>query len=801
MGKTRLIQELIEDLPDGALILASRCLDYGTGITFWPLARMISQAAGLEGDEPDWLALERLRSSMSGAKDWRSIVDGLAPMIGVGGATANGHESIWAVRSFLEALAAHQPVVVIFDDLQWAQPKLVDLICDVATAARDVPLFIVCAIRDEFFGASARLADVGDVIPLRRLPNAAQLELVESLLPKVGIPTDLLSSAIATASGSPLTIEQQLQLWIDSGVIQRAGQKWKYEGSGAETVGSSLDALVDGRIASLPPDVARLLKDGSIVGHVFYREALPSLMNNRMTTRTIDSLLKVAEDRDLIERSIEGALPGSVAYSFSHSAIRRQVYKSMDDLSEKAPGHESFARWLMQRLGDRSRTRSEFIGYHLEKSYLLQKKDASESDGHFVAIGREAAQNLMDSAYRIRRSDKWAAVEVLLRCVELIPKTVPEYIQAHIDLGQVYLWQRDLEAAQGALEISLEYARESGDVRRERLSEILLLRTRAALEPNGRMHEILKESERSLATFLEEGDGIGAALALRARATAQVASGQFDASRASLVRALRRVDHLDRRDARQIRRQLATLLSWGTLPVGDAIARARRQLQYSHNDRGLRRELLGQLAVLNAMAGNREAALSNLDQARRMLDDFRSVRSEAWFEGFVAARAYLSMSDLDQAQETLRASFNALHSRVDRAYKCIVAAELADVCFRLDRTDDSITWLSQSSELSVEDDILAAIIRIGVTAKLDARRGNSREARTHLRHARKLVARTDDLDRMGWVAEVESYLDLRAGRMRRAAAAASRATKYYWQRENSAAARRARLPFGTDDCL
>src|SRR5258705_1072142 len=147
IGKSRLTHEFVDSL-EGATVLSGRCLPYGEGITYWPLAEMVKWAAGISDDDPVKEAMEKLRMCCED----EAVADLLGLAAGVLEAVEgerSGQEIAWAARGWADQLADVQPLVLVFEDIHWAEEPLLELIEHLATWVRESPLLLVCLARPE----------------------------------------------------------------------------------------------------------------------------------------------------------------------------------------------------------------------------------------------------------------------------------------------------------------------------------------------------------------------------------------------------------------------------------------------------------------------------------------------------------------------------------------------------------------------------------------------------------------------------------------------------------------------------
>ena len=139
IGKTRLSQELARSVESEASVLTGRCLSYGEGITYWPVREIVAQAAGDRN----------VRALVEGTPDADAVAERIESAIGTGTGGAVREEIFWAVRKLVETLARERPVLLVFEDIHWGEPTLLDLIEHLTDWVRDVPVLVVCLARPE----------------------------------------------------------------------------------------------------------------------------------------------------------------------------------------------------------------------------------------------------------------------------------------------------------------------------------------------------------------------------------------------------------------------------------------------------------------------------------------------------------------------------------------------------------------------------------------------------------------------------------------------------------------------------
>ena len=375
VGKSRLVDELLAQLAESATILRGRCLHYGEGITFWPIAE----------------ALAPLGESS------QSIRDRLAS----GGAATPG-ELFWEVRRYLEALAEHRPVVLHVDDLHWAETMLIDLLNHIVDLSQSTPILVLCAARPELleehpgWGGGKRAATT---VMLEPLGNAECRELLEQLGDELS--RQARERVIETSEGNPLFLREMAVLAREGGELD---------------IPPTIQALLAERLERLPVEERVLLERGAIEGQVFHRSAVSALADSDSTT---DVELPLADlvRKDLIQPH-EANVAGDEAFRFRHLLIRDAAYERLPKAT-RADLHERYAHWLEDTAVDFLEV-DEIAGWHLEQAIRHERELRRDVDPRLM---RDAAQHLYAAGRRASdRSDLVAARNFLDRALSLAPE-------------------------------------------------------------------------------------------------------------------------------------------------------------------------------------------------------------------------------------------------------------------------------------------------------------------------------------------------------------------------------------------
>ncbi len=230
VGKSRLVAELVTR--SRTPMLRGRCLPYGNAITYWPLLEIVQAAANMTDDQPEETPMKRLADRLAGQSDGALIASQLAATVGWTDSPVPPEETAWAVRRFLEAEASTGPLIVVIDDIQWAQPSLLDTIEHVVDWGRDAPVLFVCIGRLELHDVrptwgSGKINAIA--LLLEPLTSDGVRRMVEQLLESRSLPGPLVERITVASDGVPLFIEQIVQLLVERGHLTRDEDVWRSE--------------------------------------------------------------------------------------------------------------------------------------------------------------------------------------------------------------------------------------------------------------------------------------------------------------------------------------------------------------------------------------------------------------------------------------------------------------------------------------------------------------------------------------------------------------------------------------------
>jgi class 3 adenylate cyclase/tetratricopeptide (TPR) repeat protein len=374
VGKSRLVGELLSRVGASATILRGRCLHYGEAITFWPLAEALIGVG-----EPAESLLQRLET----------------------GSAAAPEELFWETRRLLESLSADTPLLLHIDDLQWAEPMMLDLLDHVVDLSRGAPILVLCTARPELLEGRPTWAG-GKLNATTVLLESLGAQDSERLLDQLGDGLDAQARerVIAASQGNPLFLEEMVALARERGTV---------------TVPGTIQALLAARLERLEHDERELLERGAVEGEVFHRLALRALADERMSAG-IELQLGRLVRKELI-RPHPATLPGDEAFRFRHLLIRDAAYDGLPKTT-RAELHERFAQWLVSQVHGLVEL-DEIAGWHFEQAIRYRAELGQPADPE---LARHAAGHLYAAGIRAyRRSDVAAARSLLRRAHALAP--------------------------------------------------------------------------------------------------------------------------------------------------------------------------------------------------------------------------------------------------------------------------------------------------------------------------------------------------------------------------------------------
>jgi class 3 adenylate cyclase/tetratricopeptide (TPR) repeat protein len=742
LGKSRLLGEFAQRLGGGAAVLAAQCNAAG-GATFAPLADALRRHLGLEAaasaDALQAVIAERVHGD--GAERAR-VAKGIAGLLT--GAPAVPEETFFVVRRLLAALAAERPLVLAIDDIQWAEPLLLDLTEHLVVWGAGVRLLVLAAARPELRDARSSLASPGgvvaDVITLGGLDAGAAAQLAANVIGAAALPAAIAGRVLATSEGNPLFLGELVRMLVNDGVLRRDGERWTLAGSLAELeMPPTIQALLAARIERLRPEDRRVLERAAVVGRQFSRAAVAHLLPQGERAE-LDARLESLRRSELIE-SDAGWLFGEPVLRFHHVLIRDAAYRRLLRRT-RAELHARFADWLEQRTG--AALHGETIGWHLESAHQqLRELGPLDADGR--ALGERAARQLAAAGRRaLARDDLTPAGNLLGRALALLDPADPARADVALDCCEALLAAGDVGragAAVGELERSAK-----GSPRLLAWHTCFVGQLALLTDPQG-LRTTTDAVAGAAETLAAAGDAAGEAKAYAVHALSLAQLGKIGASEASLDRALAAARRArDRRRANAVLAGAPVAALWGPSPVTRASGRCLdvvRVLRITQSAPAVEAVALRCQAVLETLRGRADAARRMIASSRRMVEEL-GVTQRVLEADLFAGLIELLEGDAAAAERWLRPAYEGLRAQSLDVDAAQAAALLGRALLAQGRIDEAEAC-SRESEALAGDSFKAAIAWRGVRSEARAARGDHAGALELARAAVEIAAATDDL--------------------------------------------------------
>jgi class 3 adenylate cyclase len=612
-GKSRLVAEFQDGVGQAARVLTGRCLSYGEGITYWAISEIVRSAASIAERDSPAEARAKIDALVATDPEGPAIAGRVAAAIGVDPADAVPEETPWAIRRLLEIIASEQPLVVLVDDIQWADPGLLDLLEYVLGWALESPLLVICLARPEF---RDRRPDWGDPLTTARLIRLGALDEVEtgSLLDELAggpLPSQVRERIVRISDGNPLFAEELLTMLLEEGHVRRDSDDGWVVVADLErmAIPPTVGALLAARLGRLPVEEQDVLTRSSVIGEQFDRAAALELARAPERPAVPGRLLALV--RKELLRPDRSDLLGGEAFRFRHLLFRDAAYEALAK-ADRAILHEKFADWLARIADDRVGEVEAIVGYHYEQAHAyriaLEMRDART-----LELAGTAARHL-DAAGRrsMDIGDMGAAANTLGRAVALLDRSEPNRIEL-VGLQSVALMEVGQQTL--AAEVTGQALEDARTLEDERLILHAQINAGLALVFGGGDPDAAGDTRGIAARFAELGDLIGEAKAWQLYGYTEF-MGQHVASATEAFergRALARSGG----DRQLERRALAWGLPfYGPAPVGPAIQKAQDDLVMAKDDRLRRCEALVDLGLLHALEGDLDQARAEITEAR-----------------------------------------------------------------------------------------------------------------------------------------------------------------------------------------
>ena len=687
VGKSRLVRAFLEAIGDRARVLRGRCLHYGEGITYWPVVEVLIQL----GRDPD------------------SII-GVSPA-----------EAQLAFRKVLEDETANGPLVVYFDDLQWAEPTFLDLVEHIADWSRGAPIFLLCAARPDLL--DLRPAWGGGMLNassllLESLSSADSALLVGHLLEEIELDEGMRGRIVEAAEGNPLFVEEMVAMVREDGV------------DGEVVVPPTIHALLQARLDRLGGDERTVIERGAVEGKIFHRGAVLELAPDLVRPAVGTHLLALVR-KELI-RPEQTTVPGDEAFRFRHLLIRDAAYESVPK-ETRAALHEQFAAWLDVHV--HLVEQDEIAGYHLEQAAQYREEIGSPD----AVVAEKAFRRLAAAGQAaFGRSDWNGARSLIRRAVSLLPLGHPARVGVLPDYYFTLVETAEWEAA-GVVVAELQGAEDE----RAQAFGALFRAELDVVEGGEGMGPAFREAIASAAEKFELlSDAKGLAYASRLAAFERWGSlrmaeaiEKFEAAASNAARA--GIQYLED----EARSRIAKAHANGPTPLPETIQRLEQFIR-EYAERPL--ALAGiRIALARALAAHGDI------EAAREVEDVEAVYLEAGMELEATSAQYTRSwiarcaGDFEEEERELRAQVATLEELNDRNYLGTSWMQLGMSLVELGKDEEAQRALERAREVTIPEDVIDIVGLDALESVLRARRGEFEEAQEL---ARRSLARADETD-------------------------------------------------------
>ncbi|MFN2627830.1 MAG: AAA family ATPase [Gaiellaceae bacterium] len=749
IGKSRLFAELATVAKD-AVVRTTRCLPYGDGITFWPLAQLVRNIGGEK----------RVREVLAREPDGELVAERLLGATDAGGEEGSSEETFWAVRRLLEAIAANRPLVLCVEDLHWAEPTFLDLLEYIAGWSRDSPILLLCSARPELLEERPGWRSLGTTMTLSPLTEQESETLLEELTVEVELSVDARERIREAAEGNPLFVEQMAAMLAEDG------------GQAVAAIPPTIQALLAARLDRLAPRERATVERAAVIGKEFSRGAVVELLDGEERSGLGTILLGLIR-KDLIQPDRK-TVAGDDTFRFRHVLVRDAAYSGMPK-ERRAELHERAAGWLeANEAGD------ELLGYHIEQAFRYREQ-LGLRDARALELAARAAELLARAGHRaFARDDMPAATRLLDRAAALAIESPPPLELERMRSSS--LWSiGELTRADDLLDTVIARASASGDRREKWLARLEVAGRRTVTEPEGGLDDLLDVAEQAARVFDELGDSASQARAWRYISVGHRLRCRFALAQQASELALRFAARAGatHEEARLVD-ELCTALLYGPAPADEATTRCEQMLTAASESQLMEANVLSSLAGLRGLRAEFDEAQALARRARAIYEALGLRFAVAGLTQINGTNLLLA-GDADAAERELREGF-AIFAGVGA--RGLQAAHLAHALVRQERLEEAELLVAEAESLAGGSDVAPQILVRTARARLMAAGGSHDDALAAAAGAVELASETDALVVRADAELLHAEVLSTAGRQDDAAEAAQRAHDLYVQKQH-----------------
>ncbi|HXF83577.1 MAG TPA: tetratricopeptide repeat protein, partial [bacterium] len=651
-----------------------------------------------------------------------------------------------SVRAFFVALARQGPLVLVFEDLHWAQESLLDLLERVAVAGPDVPILTLCLARGELLERrptwGARLPSHTS-LQLQPLPEDLSRRLVAELLQGEPLPPEVREAVLARAEGNPFYIEEILRRLIEGGELIRGEGGWRLAAPAVEIrIPDTIHGILASRLDLLTPIEKRVILDASVAGRVFWLNAAAAMGD--LTAAETEGALERLAARDLIEARASSSLAGEREFAFTHALIREVAYSMMPKVM-RSVRHLRFAEWLKEATQQPIEESLDVLAYHYEQAW----RNAFDTGDRAEELARRAVEGLRRAggrAMHLRTLPE--AGRLYERALDIARHTgltddLPLYLELLVDYSEVIKWMPTPEAVFEVTDVVLRQAPAIG--RDDLVARAWLNRAYAEYDRN-RLREADDALRRALEIFRRRGDRRGEAEALEVLGgVTSDLRGSLRTAEEAYTRVLELYQEMDDGMGQ------ARTLSWLGRAQQQAgrLAEARRTLEQAlqlgrqHHERISEAKTLMGLAIIAHLEGRSDESVALHHTVIKVVTELGNPLDEA------AVRRHLAMVQLRrgriaEAEEELRRAQavrrrHGVKSESPQILRALAEVALAkgDLLAAADCAERAVALVNQA------DDEVGFATHTATLARVRAAQGRREEAEALFEQAVALLERQD----------------------------------------------------------
>jgi class 3 adenylate cyclase/tetratricopeptide (TPR) repeat protein len=715
VGKSRLAREFIDGL-ESATVLFGRALPYGEGVTYSALADMVKVAAGIADDDPLDQAIEKLRECCpdEAVADLMGLASGVLQAVK---AERSQQEIAWAARAWAEKLAEPQPLVLVFEDIHWAEEPMLELIEHLGTWVRNVPLLLLCLARPELLdirpgwgGGRVRAT----AIELEPLSDADSETLIAALLDHDDLPSAARTALLEKTEGNPLFVEETIRMLSEA------------NGAPVERIPDTLQALIAARIDHLRPGEKSVLQRAAVIGRTFWAGAVEYLGGE--ADGELEPLLDDLLLREFVLTEPRSTISGEDAYRFKHVLIREVAYGGLSKTA-RARHHRRFAEWLSDHARDEL---LEVRAYHLDQASAL----LAELDGAPPAeLATEAAEALEEAGKRaLAREANATARRLLHRSAELEPT-----LERRFPAARAAWRMHDFPVVSSEMEDVLLGARAEGNSELEARSLTAL--AEVALMREADVARAEKLAEKALEVSPDDESRIDA---VRILETAAWWRGRLREAEAYAEEELEIARRLERQDL-----ESDALIDLAGIYVArregeraEPLIERALELAEESGSLTVKARAFTEAGELHAFRGRHEEALADYGRARDLFAEVGAATNLAR-SILRIGRLVGKRGEVAEAERLFREAIRILQSVEDRGTLCEVQRSLAEALLEQGKVDAAEVYALKALETVGPQDVSSQASTRKSLALVRAAQGRDDEAEELLRESIEILERSE----------------------------------------------------------